>query len=76
MQGDWKLIYFYDYDSYELYNLATDIGEKNNLIEDEPQKAKELTKALQQWVKDTGADVPTELNPEFSIEKLGEETKR
>lgn len=75
MQDDWKLIYFYDYDSYELYSLATDIGEKNNLIEDEPQKAKELMKALDQWVKDTNADVPTELNPEFSIEKLGEETK-
>jgi arylsulfatase A-like enzyme len=59
-QGDWKLVkYDPTVDGEEvsrsqateakLYNLANDIGEKNNLIEAEPQKAKELQAAWDKW---------------------------
>ncbi len=32
--GDWKLIEFYHYSNFELYNLAKDSGEKTNLAKD------------------------------------------
>jgi arylsulfatase A-like enzyme len=55
--GDWKLV---RYDpavdggkgkptETKLYNLKDDIGEKNNLIADEPEKAKELQVAWDKW---------------------------
>jgi arylsulfatase A-like enzyme len=46
-KGDWKLLQFQG-DS-ELYNLAQDIGEKNNLIAAQPEKAKELRAAYDAW---------------------------
>jgi hypothetical protein len=56
-QGDWKLV---RYDpaveggkglatGTKLYNLANDIGERENLIEDEPEKAKALQAAWDRW---------------------------
>ena len=33
----------------ELYNLAQDIGEKNNLADKEPAKCKELASAWEKW---------------------------
>lgn len=65
MKGDWKLIYFYEYEKYELYNLANDISEENDLAESEATKAKELFNELMKWVKDTDADIPTQVNPDF-----------
>lgn len=52
-KGDWKLIEFYDKQTIELYNLAEDIGEKNNLSEKYPQKAQELLNLLKDWRKST-----------------------
>ena len=52
--GDWKLIEFFD-DRIELYNLAEDISEKNNLAEKMPEKAAELKKRLAKWQKEVGA---------------------
>lgn len=46
-KGDWKLIYFYETDSYELYNLNSDISEKNNLVDQNPEKFKELMEELE-----------------------------
>ena len=45
VQGDWKLIRFKKKGSpevLELYNLATDIGEKNNVVVQNPAKVNEL----------------------------------
>ncbi|MEX0613708.1 MAG: sulfatase, partial [Pirellulales bacterium] len=56
-QGDWKLVR-YDpvIDGLEgaatepkLYNLADDIGERNNVIEKEPERAKSLQAAWDKW---------------------------
>ncbi|KHJ39395.1 arylsulfatase [Pedobacter glucosidilyticus] len=46
--GDYKLIRLKDNGSV-LYNLKSDIGEKNNLAETEPKKYEELQKALKDW---------------------------
>jgi len=46
---DWKLIEFFDTGEIELYNLADDIGEKNNLADKNIQKKEELYKMLVDW---------------------------
>jgi len=47
-KDDWKLIFFYDDRHYELYDLATDLGEANNVLKQNPQVAEEMSGALQQ----------------------------
>jgi arylsulfatase A-like enzyme len=47
-KGDWKLLSMAG-GSPELYNLAKDIGEKNNLASAEPGKFKELEAAYASW---------------------------
>ena len=32
-KGDWKLVHFYEDNSFELYNLKEDISEKNDLAD-------------------------------------------
>jgi len=45
--GDYKLIYFYDDDHVELYNLKQDEGEQHNL--EMPEKTALLLQKLNQW---------------------------
>lgn len=56
--GDWKLIEFYEYDTVELYNLRTDIGEENDLAEAQPEKKKELREKLRSWQIEMNARMP------------------
>lgn len=57
-KGDWKLIEYFDTGQRELYNLADDISEKNNLASTNPQKAAELQELLKAWRKEVGAEIP------------------
>lgn len=50
IEGDWKLIKYYDDDSIELYNLKHDIGETTNLALKEKQIAKKMEKQLLDWI--------------------------
>ena len=47
-EGDWKLIRFPDRPA-ELYNLAEDIGEKQNLASAYPERVREMYKMLFAW---------------------------
>jgi arylsulfatase A-like enzyme len=58
-RGDWKLIEWFEDDRVELYNLAQDIGEKNDLAASEPDRVRQLRDALHAWQKDVGARFPT-----------------
>ena len=62
--GDWKLIEWYEDGALELYNIAQDIGEKNNLAVQHPDKVKALHEKLIAWRKDVNAVMPTP-NPNF-----------
>ena len=62
LSGDWKLIYYYEYETYEMYNLKDDISEQNNLAESEPEIAKSLLLQLNNWVTEVDAPVPNVLN--------------
>lgn len=57
-KGDWKLIEFFDTGQKELYNLADDISEKNNLAGTNPEEVAELQKLLNAWRKEVGAKIP------------------
>jgi len=48
-QGDWKLVLGAGSSAWELYNLADDIGEQNNLAATAPDKARELQTAWEAW---------------------------
>jgi arylsulfatase A-like enzyme len=58
MKGKWKLIYYYEYDSFELFNLENDISESHDLAIENKQKAEELVDELMQWVDRVDAPVP------------------
>lgn len=57
-KGDWKLIYYHEDSSYELFNLAQDIGESNNLVEKEPGKARVLADRLRRYLVEVDAQMP------------------
>ena len=63
--GDWKLHYFFENNEIELYNLAEDIGERNNLATTETEKAEELLNYLKNWWNETSAPIPKDINPEY-----------
>ena len=65
--GDWKLHEYFEDGGLELYNLKNDIGEKNDLASAEPEKTKELHQMLRSWQKQTGAPVPSEINPKYKL---------
>ncbi|MFN7138822.1 MAG: sulfatase [Limisphaerales bacterium] len=58
-QGHWKLIEFFEDGRLELYNLKTDLGETTNLATAEPKKKSQMAKALRDWRKKVGAQMPT-----------------
>ena len=68
MKGDWKLIKYYEYDSYELFNLKEDISEENELSEVEKEKAEELLLELKAWTKETNAPIPSVLNTSINTQ--------
>jgi len=57
-QGDYKLMELYEDGHLELYNLAEDIGEQNNLAEKMPEKTAQLHKLLVDWRKRVDARMP------------------
>ncbi len=66
-QGDWKLIEFFEDSRRELYNLRQDLGERNNLAQSQPEKAKELADRLAAWRKEMKAPMPTPNKDQTSV---------
>src|SRR5690606_33416593 len=58
LQNGYKLLYFYEDERSELYDLATDPGEQKNLAEYEPELAETLTKDLLKYLRQVNARVP------------------
>lgn len=57
--GDWKLIYWYKDQHFELYNITNDIGEKNNLAEAQSDLVKELASKLGNYLRSVDAQRPS-----------------
>jgi arylsulfatase A-like enzyme len=62
--GEWKLVEWFEDGSVELYDLASDIGERRDLASAEPERAAELLARLRKWRDEVDANMPLP-NPEF-----------
>ncbi|MCL4111150.1 UNVERIFIED_CONTAM: hypothetical protein GTU68_038492 [Idotea baltica] len=65
---NWKLHEYFEDGSLELYDLSRDIGERNNLIDSESDRAAALLRKLERWRYQMKAPVPVEKNPFFDAE--------
>ena len=81
-KGDWKLLMFHEEwvldggrekidtnNAIELYNLKNDLGEKIDLAQTEIEKRNELLDQLINWQQEIKAPIPTEANPDYSIDR-------
>ena len=66
--GDYKLIKYYEGNRTALFDLSTDIGERNNLAMKMPEKAAELEERLDAYLASVDADIPT-VNPHYDPSK-------
>jgi len=56
--GDWKLIYYHQSRRYELFNLARDLGEQTNLVEQQPDVRDRLAGELAEYLISVDAQMP------------------
>ncbi len=68
-KGNWKLHEYFEDGGMELYNLESDPGESDNLVDKKPHKTKQLYRLLEQWRENTNAPVPKDLNPKYRENK-------
>ncbi|VGO19232.1 sulfatase [Pontiella sulfatireligans] len=64
--GEFKLIEYPEYGEYELFNLADDPKEQQNLAMRNPEKCEAQTVKLHQWLKSIHAP-QLEPNPDYSL---------
>ena len=57
--GRWKLLYSYETRSWELYDLADDIGEGTDLAAERPELVAQLGSRLINWLDDVDAPLAT-----------------
>ena len=67
--NQWKFYLFYEDNHTELYDLNTDLSEKNDISAQNPEKMKELNHLLKNWLKETNAQLPIP-NTNFDPQKL------
>ncbi|MBC8356934.1 MAG: sulfatase [Planctomycetes bacterium] len=71
-ERDWKLIEYLDgTGDVELYHLAKDLGEANNLANEKQGRATDLKHKLQRWRQDVVARMPIP-NPHYNPKRAGE----
>ncbi len=66
--GNWKLIEWYEDGQLELFDLATDLGERRDVAAEHPDLVADLHARLVAWRADTGARMPQK-NPGFDPER-------
>ncbi len=70
--GDHKVIYFYDTEQWELYNISKDIGEQTDLSKTNPKLTNEMANRLDQLLNQYGAQYPTSRQHQKPVKlKLG-----
>lgn len=74
-RGDWKLIHYYEDGRKELYNLAEDIAEENDLSALKPDIVKKLNDELFAYLEEVGARYP-EHDPLYDEAKENEHLER
>jgi arylsulfatase A-like enzyme len=56
--GDWKAVYFFQPQRWELYNIKEDLSEKSDLAKKNPEKLRELATRLRDELKNREAQFP------------------
>lgn len=74
-RGDWKLIHYYEDGRNELYNLALDPGEQNDVAGANTDRVKVLHAELTAWLQETGARYPSK-NPNFDAQSYARQQER
>ena len=69
--GDFKLIRVYETGGLKLFNIAKDPGERDDLAQEMPDKAKELNQRLSDYLTAVNAQMPT-ANPNYDPSKPSE----
>jgi len=67
LQWPWKLIHYFENEgpsALELYNLADDLSEENNLADQQPDLVDSLYQQLRNWRNEVKAQLPS-FNPEY-----------
>ena len=70
--GDWKLVYFHAGRRLELYNLARDIGETNDLALQHPEIVKKLAAKLDAWIKENDVQLSIDKQTNEPVPMPGE----
>jgi len=68
LRGDWKLIFYHEDGRNELYNLAADPGEQNDLAAAEPERTANMRKQLDAWLASVDATFPSP-DPNFNPDR-------
>ncbi len=68
LSGEWKLIKRYEGPTFELFNLANDIGERRNLADQEAALVEKLDTELMAHLATVGARLPR-ANPNSQAKK-------
>jgi arylsulfatase A-like enzyme len=63
--GRWKLIEHFETQRIELFDVADDIGETNDLSKTHPERARQLAAELAAWRERLGAGMPQRPNPKY-----------
>ena len=62
--GDFKLMKFYEDNRVMLFNLSNDMGERHDIAAQDPDRADQLRKRLENYLKEVDAQFPA-VNPAF-----------
>ena len=76
LEGNFKLIYNYEDETIELYNIKDDIAEKNNIALANKAITEKLKSKLFKWLKENNARMPyrnAAFNPKASSQVIGRE---
>ena len=65
-RDNYKLLYFYEDESFKLFDLVNDISESTDLSATQPEIAARLLKELKEWTAAVDAPIPDRPNPSFS----------
>ena len=70
-EGDWKLIYYHDTRTYELFDLANDLEEARNLAGQHPEIQQRLASKLGEYLANVHAQMPVRKETSKPVEYPG-----
>lgn len=71
-EGDYKLIRHFHFERDQLFNLAEDPYEKNDLAQEQTERAAKMAAKLEAWFDKVGAKLPVKNTGDDIIEDINE----